>query len=65
MKEATLISNEIEYEKDDLYQEIKREISTTWPEWKKVEYNELFAFSAHATKFSVRRLEQCEEASMF
>lgn len=53
VKVATLTSKEEKWEKDDLYQEIKREINTTWPDWKKVEYNELFAFSAHAKKVSI------------
>ena len=56
MKEAILTNSEIEYKENDLYQKIKREISTTWPEWKKVEYNELFAFSAHATELYIKRI---------
>lgn len=56
MKEAISTNSDIKYNENDLYQELKREINTTWPEWKKVEYNELFAFSAHATELSVKRL---------
>ena len=39
--------------KETRYAIIKKEIDTTWPAWKKEAYNNNFATSAHAKKYSV------------
>lgn len=51
--EETLIKPMDGWKKEETYIRIKQEATTTWPDWKKAAYNEMFAFSNHATKLTL------------
>lgn len=40
---------------EETYKQVDYEMNHIWPDWKKEAYNELFAFTAHATRLEIKK----------